>query len=545
MGLIAGICSRDQSDVSELLYKMAIKLSHRGNSKFYVCEKGQNNWQSIIYNDLQEIFSLQTSFGIIGRHFVLDTEYEIDPCSDSNNNILLLDGRIFNISQIVSELKREYEENLNNSSILLSLIEEIRKKGLDFSKIFGKIFNLIEGMYAAALIFENRVFLFRDIIGTKPLYLYSGPKYIAFASEKKALWIAGLIENIESLRPGKVVQVTENGFISHFQANFNQNNIIEEKIDFFSKKIMELINNNLLRLNPGKPFYLLLSGGIDSSILATLLKKMEIPFNSLVIGIEKSKDILAAQQVTEFLDLPLETLKFDTDELEKKIPLLIYYIEDREEKKLNIAFPLFYATKYLKEKKYQVAITGQGADEIFGGYERHETQYLADPHKLQGMLWEDVKNLYVDDLQRDDAASMANLVEIRVPYLNRNFIEFCMQIPPSFKINPPFRKYVLRYVGKELGLSEKIFQKPKHAVQFSSGSYDILKKLSRKYGFTKNFALKNDFFSPTQLFIDSVSYLLGFPNIEPKIVKSAEQLIKKLPDSFFKYQDLINKPINY
>ena len=159
------------------------------------------------------------------------------------------------------------------------------------------------------------------------------------------------------------------------------------------------------------------------------------------------------------------------------------------------------------------------------------------------MLWNDIEGLYLGNLQRDDAATMANTVELRLPYLSRRFIEFSMQIPPSFKIKPPIRKYILRHLGKKLGLSEKIIQKPKRAIQFSSGSYDILKKLAKNFGFTKDFALKNGFFSPTQLFIDSIAFHLGFPNINPKIAKFLEKSTINLPDSIFTYENIVNKLI--
>lgn len=541
MGLIAGIGSRDRSDISDLLQRMAIKLRHRGDAPFCVCKKGLDGWERVTCGKAEEISSIKSSFGLVGRHLTFDEENEASVYSDcQQERFLLLDGRIFNTLELQKELKDEHNGNLMSPSVILHLIEELQKKIFNFSAVFGKIFDLLEGMFAAALILKEHLFIFRDLIGIKPLYLYSGPKYVAFASEKKALWAAGLTQRIQPLRPGRVMRVAEKGFTSHYQAEFPNKKFGANQLEYYNELLLQGLRETLMKLNPKNRFYLLLSGGIDSTLLAALLKELALDFNSLVIGTEKSKDIQAAQQAADFLTLPLEVLKFNVSTLEELLPLLIYHVESRDEKKLNIAFPLFHASNYLSKKNYRLVLTGQGADELFGGYKRHEIQFQEDPLKLHTMLWEDVENLYTGNLQRDDAASMANGVELRLPYLNRRFIEVAMLVPPQLKVRPPQRKYILRHLGKSIGLSEKIAQQPKRAIQFSSGSYETLKKLAKRCGFTKNFALKNEFFSPTQLFIDSIAYLLGFPNIDPKVKKFVEKTRINWPDSFLKYENRVN-----
>ncbi|MFX1297042.1 MAG: asparagine synthase-related protein [Promethearchaeota archaeon] len=544
MGLIAGICSRNQSDVSELLYRMAIKIQHRGDSPFCICIKHENAWESMVCENPKEILDFKIHFGIIGRHLVLDHENETIPYSDcQNKSFFLIDGQIFNLTQIAQELTSVHKGNLANPGVVLHLFEELREKIIDFSHIFEKLLMLMEGIYTGTFILKEHVFIFRDLIGIKPLYTYLGPKYIAFASEKKALWGTGFKRYIKSLQPGRIVQVTEKGFTSYFQAEFNWKEIEKGSLTYYTENLLQLLRNNILKLKPVNPFSLLLSGGIDSTLLAALLTKIGINFHSLVIGSEKSKDIQTAQQAAESLGIPLEILKFNITTLEELLPLLIYHVESSNEKKLNIAFPLFLASYHLKNQKYKVVFTGQGADEIFGGYRRYEIQLLKDPRKLQNILRDDIQNLYLGNLQRDDAVSMAYTLELRLPYLTQDLIEFSMQIPASWKIQPPVRKYILRQVGKKIGLSEEYIKQPKRAIQFSSGSHNTLKKLGKELGFTKDFTLKNGFFSPTQLFIDSLAYILGFPDIEPKIIKFVKQKSINWPDSFLKFKNIINKII--
>jgi len=544
LGFITGICSKDKSNISELLYKMAFKLKHRGNSNFCIIVKGNNGWEITSCDNIMEILNTKTYLGIVGTHNILDERYECTPyCDCSGKNSLMLDGRIFNLNQIKSALKVEHRINLNNSGIILHLFEELARKNLNISDIFKKIFDNINGMFATTLIFNDKVFLFRDLVGIKPLYLHGGPKYFEFASEKQAFWIIGIKNQIRPLLPGEVVQFTENGFIPIYQANLNHYGVQNKPFEYYQQNLIQLLKGNLSELIPNNLVYLLLSGGIDSSIIAALLQKMDVNFRSLVLGSEKSKDIIAAQEVSEYLKIPLEILSFDTAVLEETFPILLYALENTDEKKINIAFPLYYASKFISSKGSNVIFTGQGADELFGGYERHEIQFQKNQDKIQSMLWDDIKNMYEVNLQRDDAASMAYRMELRLPYLCRNFIEFSMKIPAQFKIKPPIRKYILRRIGAQLGLSDNIIKKRKKALQFSSGSYDTLKKLSRQLGFTKDFALKNGFFSPTQLFINSLALFLGFPNINPKIIRLFEKSRINWPESFFKYKNLANKII--
>jgi len=543
MGLITGIASRDGSDISKLLYIMAKKLEYRGNSPFCIFKKIETGWESIISEKPEDILTFKTSFGIVGRYLNLAQEEAPVPYADcQNSRILLLDGRIFNIAELKNELHADHKGEIADSNVIAHLIEELQSKTFDFTVIFRKLFELFEGIFVGTLLLENHVFLFRDLLGIKPLHLYSGPKYIAFASEQKALWAVGFTPS-QPLPPGRVVRVAEKGFTSIFQADFKGTAFIEQSLAYYAEATLHLLQTNLLRLKPCGPFFLLLSGGLDSTLLATCLKKMKVPFNSLVAGNETSKDIQKAQTAADFLEIPLEILKFDVATLEKILPFLIYHLESQEEKKLNIAFPLFYATQHLKSKGIQVIFTGQGADELFAGYERHEFQFAQNPQTLHEALWNDVQNLAEDSLRRDDAVAMAHTAELRFPYLTPNFVDLCMQIPPAFKVQPPIRKYILRKIGDNLNLPTQITQEPKRAIQFGSGSYDVLKKLAKSYGFNKDFALKHGFFSSTQLFLDSIAVILGLPNIHPKVIAFVEKNHLNLPDSIYKHRNMINQTV--
>jgi asparagine synthase (glutamine-hydrolysing) len=124
-------------------------------------------------------------------------------------------------------------------------------------------------------------------------------------------------------------------------------------------------------------------------------------------------------------------------------------------------------------------LTGQGADELFAGYRRYESM---PPPELESALKHDLDNIAENNLERDDAVTMANSVELRVPYLDREVVELALRIAPELKVHGGVRKYILRLCAKKI-LPDELAFKEKKAAQYSSGIYSAIEKLARKNGF--------------------------------------------------------------
>jgi len=146
---------------------------------------------------------------------------------------------------------------------------------------------------------------------------------------------------------------------------------------------------------------------------------------------------------------------------------------------VSIAMPLFFASKNAHNDGLRVMLSGQGADELFAGYKRYESLKLDE---LENALLFDLNNIAKNNLERDDAASMANAVELRVPYLDREVVELALRIAPDLKIKNGIRKYILRLAAGRL-LPDELAFKEKKAAQYSSGIYSAIEKLARKNGF--------------------------------------------------------------
>jgi asparagine synthase (glutamine-hydrolysing) len=322
--------------------------------------------------------------------------------------------------------------------------------------------------------YENgEINLVRDPVGVKPLYYTKG----AFASEKKALSAIGK-NDIHVLKPG-------------YMLTYSAGSITEKKVSYFSPGNSLTIENEArdmlyetlersIRKRYYKPCAIAFSGGLDSSILAAVCKDAKL----YSVGISGSHDIKQTKRAAELLGL-LDNLRLHEitmGELEFAIPDVIKAIESPDPLMVSIAMPLYFASKYASSDGFRVILSGQGADELFAGYKRYESLRLED---LEKALRTDLDNIAQNNLERDDAVTMANSVELRVPYLDKKVIELALCIAPELKIHNGIRKYILRRAASKI-LPDELAWKEKKAAQYSSGIYSAMEKLARKNGYGRD-----------------------------------------------------------
>ena len=249
------------------------------------------------------------------------------------------------------------------------------------------------------------------------------------------------------------------------------------------------------RVNMISDVGLIFSGGVDSTILAVLLKQIaekrnnnanSIPLNVKLysVGVENSQDVKFSKEIAEELNLPLKTVIIDETTVKESIRPVLTAIEDDNVMKLGVGMTIYLAAKAMKEDNVKVALSGQGADELFGGYNRYlkhfEENNLFDAYfALDEEIYNDIANMYHVNLERDDAVSMANGVELRVPFLDNDIVNLALDLPGKYKIKDNediLRKHILRDVAKSIGVPDYIADRPKKAAQYGSGINKILKK---------------------------------------------------------------------
>jgi asparagine synthase (glutamine-hydrolysing) len=175
-------------------------------------------------------------------------------------------------------------------------------------------------------------------------------------------------------------------------------------------------------------------------------------------------------------------------EIETLVPQIIRATESVDPMKIAIGIPLYVVAKIARENGKRVILTGQGADELFGGYRRHEVFLEQGSEVIDREIYSDIKKISVVNLERDDMVTMANSVELRVPFLDKDVIKIGLAIIPELKVLKKgglyIRKYILRKTAEDL-LPPELLWKEKKAIQYGTGVQKILDKLARDAGFSQ------------------------------------------------------------
>ncbi len=239
------------------------------------------------------------------------------------------------------------------------------------------------------------------------------------------------------------------------------------------------------------------SGGIDSTLIAMLAARFS-RVTAYCCGIAKSPDLGYVDECRN-LDLKIKVIELDPGEIERSLVGIIQAIDDINPVKVSVEIPFYFASKKAKEDGLSAMLCGQGADELFGGYNRY-LSLLPDYDAVGRMMREDVGNIYAQQISKDIAVCKVNGVELRTPYMDEEFTDYVLEIPVELKLHevknsPEFscvdtvdggrfiRKYILRKLGEEVGVPDAILNRRKKAAQYGSGTWKVFDKIARQRGF--------------------------------------------------------------
>ena len=447
-----------------------------------------------------------------------------------NNLVFIFNGEIYNFNKIESFLKEKqsksdsYKKSKSDSQLLAHLVKyhyDIIKNDEKINdnyllKAVKVIIRQLDGDYSFAIYDKdyNDLIVSRDPIGVKPMFYGIKDDLKGFASERKALWKAGFNDNeIKNLKPGSIlynfneidleddlINKIINTDFKMLKSSYNEYKDyldIKDSYDVYKELLRDDIYSAVeKRVENIVNIGLIFSGGVDSTILAVILKDIAekrekdenlkpLHIKLYAVGLENSQDISFSKRIAEDLELELKTIIIDEDIIRNSVEDVLTAIEDANIMKLGVGMTIYLATKAIHEDGIKVALSGQGADELFGGYNRYlkhfEDNTLFDAYfNLDEEIYHDIANLYHVNLERDDAVSMANGVELRVPFLDKEVINLALDIPGKFKIKNNedlLRKHIIRDLALDIGVPEYIALRPKKAAQYGSG---INKKLKKK-----------------------------------------------------------------
>ena len=393
----------------------------------------------------------------------------------SNENLVLVfNGELYNFNTLKNFLSKVGvdAEITSDADALLYLIDFYAEK-LDFLKAVQSAIKLIDGDYAFAVWDSQNLAIARDPLGVKPLFYSQNDEIKGFASTKQSLKEAGFTD-ILTLKPEHILYNWQD--ISPAQP------VYEKVFEGDVAKIDKILRLSVVKRIEGlSEIGVIFSGGLDSSYLALLLKEISenipLKIKLYAVGVEGSKDVEAAIYASKFLNLDLEIFEVTEDAVREALPSVVKAIGDDNLMKVGVGLTTYFATKMVARDGLKVAISGQGADELFGGYKRYVQSFIDGT--LNYDLRVDMSKMYHVNLERDDACSMLNSVELRLPFLDKKLVELVLNIPDNKKIvsmHDDMRKSILRKLAFEEGLDYEIAYRPKKAAQYGTGIDKILRK---------------------------------------------------------------------
>ncbi|HUT39554.1 MAG TPA: asparagine synthase C-terminal domain-containing protein [Methanoregula sp.] len=214
-----------------------------------------------------------------------------------------------------------------------------------------------------------------------------------------------------------------------------------------------------------------LSGGVDSTLVAHLARR-----ECVSVGLPESHDLRQARHAADTLNLSCTYVTITPKEIASALPVVIGAIPKKDPVNVSIALTLYFVTRWAGEHGYQRIITGQGADELFGGYSRYlETQNLAADLERDFLGLE-------EQADRDQAVAALHGAYLSMPYLDVRVVRAARAIPAQEKVQGGLRKIPLRKVA-ERHIPPEFAWYEKKAMQYGSGVWKVLQKLARKNGY--------------------------------------------------------------
>lgn len=326
---------------------------------------------------------------------------------------------------------------------------------------------------------NNNIYAARDAFGVRPLFWGIKDNMIAFASEMKAI---NYCDYIEPFLPGHSMTLNLNATMSqaYVKSQYKRYYYFPDTINLFGREDVLVTIRSLFinavkkRVMSDRPIGCLLSGGLDSSLVAAVLNKFVPNVHLFSVGLEGSVDVAAAKKVAKFLNNSNHHIvTFTVDEGANAIEQVIEQLESYDVTTVRASTPQYLLAKYISTKTDIVVIySGEGSDELNAGY-----QYSKRAPNAQELLYDGkslLSELYMFDNLRTDRTTAAWGLEVRVPFLDKEFVNYILSVNPEFKSCDAntIEKKLLRdaFVG---WLPDEILYRPKEAFSDAVSSKEV------------------------------------------------------------------------
>jgi len=463
-----------QSGQSEKIRHHLSKLNHRGPDA----------------TGMVTMFNFDTHYIGHTRLSIMDPESGAQPFETDEGTILTINGEIYNCG-VLNTLHGGKLKTRSDCECIAHLydkmhgVEKVRKTMHPMKKLCC----MLNGVYAFVCMKDDTIWAARDPLGVVPLYYgYKRDKTMAFASEMKAL--DGLVDFVAEFPPGHYWSTSTEEFKKFYepewvsvlchgngQYGYPQWNDKATRCKEIQEKLTDAVHK---RMMSDVPWGVLLSGGLDSSIVAAIASAEEETLfnrkiNTFSIGLEGSPDLEAAELMAKHINSRHRSYTFTTSEALAAIPEVIRHLETYDVTTIRAGVPMYLLARHIKATGVKMVLSGEGADEIYGGYMYFHN--CPNWEELQHETQRKIFDLHYYDCLRANKAMAAWGVECRVPFLDMDHVEYAMRIHPGAKMPHKDRmeKGILRQSFAHM-LPAEICWRQKE--QFSDGvGYDWIKSI--------------------------------------------------------------------
>jgi asparagine synthase (glutamine-hydrolysing) len=451
LAILGNKSSNDFDERREHFLKLSKQIRHRGP-----------DWNGIYLNAKKNVLITHERLSIIGINSGTQPIVSRD-----NKYVLSVNGEIYNYKSLYSSIVHGKYRPMTNSDceVIIPVYDDFENQT---PKMLDGIFTFI--LYDNSL---DEVLIARDPIGIIPLYYgLTEAGEIMFASEAKCL--IKDCEFITTFPPGYYLKLRDlNNFTetdySVLRSYKVQNNSINTHRVRFEKyytpvyesltydtntDVDEIVSNlNCLltrsvekRLMTDVPYAVLLSGGLDSSLVASITSRISASrgekLHSFSVGLKGAPDLLAARKVAKFLGTIHHEIIFTVQDGLDCIRDLIWHLETYDTTTIRASTPMYLLSRKIKAYGIKMVLSGEGADEILGGYLYFHN--APSNQQFHEECVDRVQKLHHFDCLRANKSTMAWGVEARVPFLDQEFIEYAISISPELKLKDNIEKWILR-----------------------------------------------------------------------------------------------------
>lgn len=563
---IAGIVAPEKDELGVQLYRMLQAMQHRGPDGAGYALEG-----SVERKDALADLSLRGKSGCIAlghvRLAITGHATAIQPFQSEDGRLTLLhNGEIYNHRELHEELNRRQGvlvEAKSDSEVILRLLED--KYDGDLSCSMKRLLPKLDGVYALAVTDNQKTVIVRDKIGVRQIYFSKANGHFVFASEKKPLIALGELEDrIRRLMPGEMVTIDgahSEPFRFWTSEDLRSDKKItqrEEALKAYDRAIRDAVRK---RVEGRKHVGVIFSGGIDSLLIAYLIQQAGVPLTCYTAGRKGASDLEWAERLAKRFGFPVQTKMLDNDDIKAMIPEIIRDIEDHSLNQVEVAVPVYASVRMAQEAGERVILSGQGADELFGGYPWYaKIAALEGYESFERYSWEDAFLLYKECLEREDKIAMAHSLEPRVPFLDQEVVKTAFEIAPALKLlkgEDPIGKRLHRQYCVSIGIPEEIAFRGKEAAQHGANvhdafeeialkrapdaeslkraGYDVDKSVTEKLGSSSRYGYRygdGHLWKPSdavQYYLDSVAAGLGL--LRPNVLRHYEVVTRRLNQS--------------